>query len=96
MGQHLDFDKEIELSVPDGISPEAILVDVDIEPHTASCLIFGLMADGHTKFIRLRGGHSQVKLPFVHRKVYLKYFHNITEVRIGTIGYIDRLHSPHG
>jgi hypothetical protein len=92
MGHSIDFDKELELSVPLGIEVEAILVDVDITPLHASCLIFGLMADGHTKFVRLRGGHSQVRLPFVHRKVYLKYFHNISEVRIGTIGYIDRVH----
>ena len=92
MGQRLDFDREIELSIPEGADPEAILVDVDIVPNSASCLIFGLMADGHTKFVRARGGHSQLKLPFVHRKIYLKFFNKITEVRIGTIGYIDRLH----
>jgi hypothetical protein len=95
MGQHIDFDKEFNLSIPEGVDLEAILVDVEIKPHSGSCLIFGLMADGHTKFVRLRGGHSQVRLPFVHRKVYLKYLKPIDEIRIGTIGHIDRLHPNH-
>jgi len=95
MAQHIDFDKELLLSVPEGADIEAILVDVDIKPLNGMCLIFGLMADGHTKFLRLRGGHHQVRLPFVHRKVYLKYLRHVDEVRIGTIGHIDRLHPNH-
>lgn len=84
------FDRELELSVPPHIALGAVMVDVDIMPRTASCLIYGVHADGTSRCVRLNGGHSQVSLPFAERKVYLKYSDKGTEVRIGTIGHIDR------
>jgi len=92
MGQSMDFDKELDLSIPDGADIEAIFVDVEVIPASASCLIYGMGSDGHTHKVTLQGGHSQVRLPFSHRKVYLKYQSNASEVRIGTIGHLDKFH----
>ena len=92
MAQMIDFDKELELSIPAGIQLESVMVDVEVIPSSSSCLIYGMHADGQTRCIKLKGGHSQVHLPFAHRKVYLKYIDNTTEVHIGTIGHIDKFH----
>lgn len=95
MGQRMDFDKEIELSVPADIDLDSVMVDVEVIPASSSCLAYGLQADGQTRCVKLEGGHSQVHLPFAHRTVYLKYQGGASEVRISTIGHIDRLHSGH-
>jgi len=84
MAQYQDFDKELNLSVSNNF--KSILVDVDLSPKNASCLIYGVMADGKTEAVSVKGGHSQVKLPFSNGKIYLKYADGATEVRIGTIG----------
>lgn len=93
MAQLVDFDKELELSIPMEGHVESIMIDVEVIPATASCLIYGVHSDGQTRCVKLKGGHSQVRLPFCHRKVYLKYVDNTSEVRIGTIGHTNKL--PH-
>lgn len=95
MAQMIDFDKELELSIPQNIDITSVMVDVEVIPASSSCLIYGIHSDGQTRCIKLKGGHSQVHLPFAHRKVYLKYIDNTAEVRIGTIGHIDKLHEHH-
>lgn len=82
-----EFDRELNLSIPPDAHCSAILVDVDVEPRHAECLIYGTMANGSTSFVKLKGGHSQVSLPFASRKVFLKYLSEPQHIRIGTIGY---------
>lgn len=86
------FDQEVDLSGPQDGEFEAILVDVDLQPNDASCLIYGVAPDGHSECVEVHGGHSQVRLPFGSRHVCVKYLHGLQQFRIGTIGTIARGH----
>lgn len=86
------FDQELDLSAPKDEAFEAILVDVDLQPSHASCLIYGVAPDGHSECVEVHGGHSQVRLPFGSRHVCVKYLHGLQQFRIGTIGTIARGH----
>lgn len=82
-----DYDSEFELSAPHGGKLKNILIDVDIQPQSASCVIYGITADGHTEGVTVLGGHHQVSLPFAHPKIYVKHNCPLEHIWIGTIGY---------
>jgi len=82
-----DYDSEMNLSVPAGSAVTSILVDVDLAPKDGSCMIYGITPEGHTECVTVRGGHSQVNLPFAHPKIYVKHIGWLDHVWIGTIGH---------
>jgi hypothetical protein len=87
-GHENGYDSELELSAPHGRKLHGFLVDVDVAPKEASCIIYGVTADGHTEGVAVKGGHSQVRLPFAETRVYVKHLGCPEHVWISTIGYL--------
>ena len=83
-----DYDSVLDLSVPDNGVLRAILVDIDLAPKDGSCTIYGIMPDGHTEGVTVQGGHSQIRLPFAKRKIYVKHNGKLDHIRIGAIGHL--------
>lgn len=80
-------DAAFDLSVAPGCLPNGILVDVELQPESGRCLIFGRLANGNTGSVEIKGGHSQVSLPFIDPRIFIKHLGRFQEIRIGTIGH---------
>lgn len=84
-------DKTCRLSVPDETILKSILVEVEMMPENATCVIYGIDANGQSACVTVSGSHSEIDLPFSSPQICIRHDDDV-QVRIGTIGYKDQLH----
>jgi len=82
------YNEALTLTAPAGM--DAIIVSVDIEPATASCVIYGFTKDGKTlQPVRVLGSAARLELPYGDPKVYVRYEAGLRTLRISTLGWRD-------
>ena len=63
------------------------MVTVTLDPPDAGILIYGWLADGNLGSVEIRRGSSDVDLPFVQPKIYIKYLKGLKHLNIATRGF---------
>lgn len=79
-----------ELTLPAPAGADAIIVNVEIEPPTASCVIYGFTKAPKTlQPIRVLGSASRLALPYAEPKIYILHEAGLRTLRITTVGWRD-------
>jgi len=79
------YNEEITLAAPAGV--DAITVNVEIDPPTASCTIYGYRKGPVFQPIQIVGSASNLVLPFCDPKIYVAHGPTLRSVRITTVGH---------